>query len=205
MEGRGAASTISPALASPSSPGGTVHSALERRSVGTMRPPPPRGGVEHAEHAAGRVGQAFQRAAFIFAGADRGQPGQHALAGRQCRTAARLGRHQHQRRRAVAVPVHRAGDRVAIRVGAGDPHHHGVRQPAGRGDAAAAGRGHLAFGGHGLQQVAQVAVAGRRSGRIRGRFRVCRRGRGTRARSGGWHRGWAVRAGRGACGPWGWT
>ena len=36
--GSGSASTISPSTAPPAEPGGTSHSALERRSVGTMRP-----------------------------------------------------------------------------------------------------------------------------------------------------------------------
>ena len=40
VEGSGAASTISPSSAPSASPGGTAHSALDRRSVGVIRPPP---------------------------------------------------------------------------------------------------------------------------------------------------------------------
>ena len=123
--GSGSASTISPSTAPPSSPGGTSHSALERRSVGTMRPAL----AIDAEDAAGRVGDTPHGAALVAAGPDRLQARQHAFAGRQCRAAGWFGGHEDHRRRAVrAVPVGGPGDGVAIRVGAGDDDDGGLGQ-----------------------------------------------------------------------------
>ena len=140
----------------PSSPGGTIHSALARRSVGTMRPPPAAVAAEDAEDAAGRVGQALERAALVAARPDRAQPGQHALAGRQRRagraarapsgSAAAGPRRSQPTGRAIAspsgsVPV------TCTTIASGSA--------AGSGEAAMAGLRRVALGGQVLQQVAQ--------------------------------------------------
>ena len=109
-----------------SSSAGTRHSALTRRSIGSMRPVPPVAWLKDPDQAAGLIGEAAQGAAFEFAGPDRLELGQHALAGDERGLIAPLGPHEHQRGRAAAGPLDRAGDRLAIGVGAGDADDHGV-------------------------------------------------------------------------------
>ncbi len=84
------------------------------------------------EDAAGRVVDPPERAALEFAGAvrlaDRLEAGEHALPGGERWLAARLGLHEDGGRRAVAVPAGRAGDGVAIGIGAGDLDDHRLGQ-----------------------------------------------------------------------------
>ena len=112
-----------------------------------------RAGGEHAEHAARRVRQTLEGAAFEAAGADRAQFCQYPLAWSQCWGAARFGMHHHQRRRALALPLDRAPDSVAVRVGAGDPHDGRIRQPACGGEAFMPRGRHLAAAAETFQQA----------------------------------------------------
>ena len=86
----GSASTISSGSAPASWPGGTIHSAFERRSVGTIRFSPRRW-LEDAQDAAGGLADPAQGAAFVAARSHRLQPHQHPLARRKRGRALRSG------------------------------------------------------------------------------------------------------------------
>ena len=92
----------------------------------------PARGAEHAQDAAGFLGQALERATFPLAVADGLQPGQHLFARGQCRLVTPLRSHQNQRRRAVPGPIHRPGHGIPVWIGACDADNHRVRQAAGR-------------------------------------------------------------------------
>ena len=115
-----------------------------------MRP-----GGEDAEDAARLVGQALEGAAVEPAGANRAKPCENALAGGERGHPARLGLHQHQGRRTLATPLHRASDRVAVLVGAGDLHHGRVGDAVGCGEALVAGGRDLAAAAEALEDALQ--------------------------------------------------
>ena len=113
------------------------------------------GRAEHAEDAARRVRQPLQRAPLVFAIRQEAQPGEHALTRGQGGLAFRLRRHQHHRRRAVAVPLDGAPHGVAIRVRSRDADDGGVGQAARRGKAAVPGRRDHALARHVLKDALQ--------------------------------------------------
>ena len=86
-----------------------------------------------AKDAAGSLRQSPDGAAFVAVRSAWRQAGKYALTGSQRRLAARFCCHEYRRRRTRGgVPVRRSGDRVAVRVGAGDDDNGGVCQIRGR-------------------------------------------------------------------------
>ena len=112
-------------------------------------------GAKDAEHAGRGCGKPLEGAAFVFAGPDRLEACQDAVAGREGWAAGGLGVHEHERWRAFAVPGEGAADGITVGVRAGDLDHRRVRQVAGPGEALVAGGCGLAFMGEAFEDAFQ--------------------------------------------------
>ncbi len=110
---------------------------------------------EHAQDTPRRVRQAFEGAPLVAARPDRLQPGKHPLTRRQRRLATRLARHENGGRRAIPLPLHRPGHRVAVRIGPRNADNNSIRQTPRRRKTLVPGRGHIALAGQVAQQIPQ--------------------------------------------------